>query len=165
MPVHAAVRQARFFAHRAASGLGAVIARRLREPALSRGSRECERATTPRNQALSGIGPLPSERETEVTRPQQHKLSAQDQELLQAWISSARSCGIEGVEDLRDRPWPVPTEAIILGVFRAKEQFASWLLVGHGGRWAVAACLTHNVLGSRDNLADALSLIFRTTRP
>jgi hypothetical protein len=114
--------------------------------------------------ALSGIEPLPPERFEPPTR-EAPTLSEEEAALLQRWMNVARGRGIDAVEDLCERPWPMPVEAKILGVFRSSEEHAAWLLVGHGGRWAVAACAGHTVLGSTDSLADALSLILCTMPP
>lgn len=107
--------------------------------------------------------PLPSKPCVDAT--QCPPLSEDERRLLSGWMVGAREIGIDAVEDLCARPWPVPTDAKILGVFRGREALAEWLLVGHGGRWAVASCTGQTVLGSTDCLAEALSLILRAGTP
>jgi hypothetical protein len=88
------------------------------------------------------------------------ELSDDERELLASWAEHARSAGIEAVENLRERPWPLSAdEANILGVFRQGERLAAWLVVGRTGSWAVASCLRGDVMGSAATLAEALELI------
>lgn len=89
-------------------------------------------------------------------------LSDDERELLTTWAERARSAGIEAVENLRERPWPLSAEeANILGVFRQGERLAAWLVVGRTGGWAVASCLRGDVVGAVTTLAEALELIHR----
>jgi hypothetical protein len=89
----------------------------------------------------------------------------EEREAVADWLETARLNGIESVEDLCDRPWPVATDALILGVFRAGETRASWLVVGQPKRWAVASCETNEIIGTSDRLSGALALIVAARLP
>jgi hypothetical protein len=78
---------------------------------------------------------------------------------LLGWSEAAQATGIDAVEDLALRPWPECDAATIIGVFQSNHLLASWLVVGHGGMWAVACCSDGTVSRSVPTLADALDLI------
>jgi len=78
---------------------------------------------------------------------------------LFGWSEAARTTGIDAVEDLSLRPWPECDAETIIGVFRSGHLLASWLIVGHGGTWAVAFCGDGTVSDSVATLADALHLV------
>lgn len=92
-------------------------------------------------------------------------LSIEEREQLAAWSATAREKGIEAVEDLGERPWPVPTEAIILGIYRHGDRFASWLIVGRSGDWALASCTDGAVISTGATLAEVLAGVFRASEP
>lgn len=86
-------------------------------------------------------------------------VAPEEREAVAEWLSRARLSGIELLQDLRDRPWPVVTDAAILGVFRTGEVRATWLIVGQDDSWAVASCERNEVIGSNPSLAGALAMI------
>lgn len=88
-----------------------------------------------------------------------------DRDAVLAWLELARLSGIEEVQDLRRRPWPVATEATILGVFRTAESYAGWLVVGQADGWAVASCDHNQVIGTSETLSGALALILPAGLP
>jgi hypothetical protein len=63
------------------------------------------------------------------------------------------------VEDLTDRPWPETGADLIIGVFRAGDAFAAWLLVRHEGLWSVASTADQAVADAVDSLAEALAIV------
>ncbi len=88
------------------------------------------------------------------------RLTEPEREVLAAWTERVRPIGIEAVEDLRARPWPLcPDETNILGIFRNGERLAAWLVVGGGESWAVASCTRGDVIGAATGLGEALALI------
>lgn len=89
-------------------------------------------------------------------------LSPEERRQLDFWTEAARRVGIDGVEDLGSRPWPVEAGAVILGIYRAGESFASWLVVGRDGDWSVASCADSTVIGSGRTLSEALATLYRT---
>jgi hypothetical protein len=88
-------------------------------------------------------------------------LSAAERLELEAWQVAARSAGVDGVEDLSARHWPVAVDATVLGIYRAGDEFASWLVVGRDGDWCAASCDDNRVLGSGKSLGAALGLVYR----
>lgn len=111
------------------------------------------------------MGPLPSDTTImPVTQPFVG-LSIEERDQLAAWSTAARAKGIEAVEDLGDRPWPVPTEAVILGIYRNGDRFASWLVVGRTGDWALASCTDGAVISAGAAFADVLADVFRASEP
>ena len=86
-------------------------------------------------------------------------LSATDRTYLQDWRQAAQDSGIDAVDDMMLRPWPCPVADVIIGVFRAGEERAAWLVIGHNGSWAVARCADGTVSRSVGTLVEALSLI------
>ena len=62
-----------------------------------------------------------------------------DRRALQNWLRAAGDSGIDGIEDLRSRPWPDLRADAILGVYRTGRAHASWLIVGNADGWAVAS--------------------------
>jgi len=88
-------------------------------------------------------------------------LSPGERRTLAGWIVAARKgCGIDTAEDLGVRPWPGLATETIIGVFKSGHLLASWLIVGHGGSWAVASCGDSAVSPRVPDLADALALIY-----
>lgn len=73
---------------------------------------------------------------------------------------AARVIGIDAVEDLTVRPWPCPITGIVIGVFQASVTAADWLVIGHNGAWAVAACADGQVSRTLHSLAEALAVIY-----
>jgi len=92
-------------------------------------------------------------------------LSIEEREQLAAWSVTARARGIEAVEDLGDRPWPVPMEAVILGIYRNGDRYASWLIVGRSGDWALASCVDGAVISAGTALTDVLGAVLRASEP
>jgi hypothetical protein len=86
-------------------------------------------------------------------------LSAADRTYLQDWRHSAKDIGIDAVDDMMLRPWPCPVADVIIGVFRAGDDRAAWLVIGHNDSWAVARCADGAVSHSVETLSEALSLI------
>ncbi len=86
-------------------------------------------------------------------------LTAEERRHLLTWLDSARDNGIDATEDLRMRPWPVPIVADVIGIFRAGEGMASWLLVGQNGLWTVVAVGDGEVLATHPSLREALAEI------
>jgi hypothetical protein len=94
-----------------------------------------------------------------ATSPDATGLTVDERRHLLAWTNAARESGIDVTEDLGLRPWPVPVTAIVIGVFRTGEEFASWLVVGQGGFWTVVSVADSAVLATRETLAEALTTI------
>jgi len=63
-----------------------------------------------------------------------------DRQILSGWLERARARGIDAVVDLSVRPWGVGGTGVIVGVFDAGEDRASWLIVGHRTGWTLARC-------------------------
>jgi hypothetical protein len=91
--------------------------------------------------------------------PRFEGLSAADRTYLRDWRHAAQDIGIDAVDDMMLRPWPCPVADVIIGVFRAGEERAAWLVIGHNDSWAVACCADGKVSHSVQTLAEALSLI------
>jgi hypothetical protein len=91
-------------------------------------------------------------------------LSVDERRYLLAWTIAARDGGIDVTEDLGLRPWPIPMTAAVIGVFRSGEEFASWLVVGQGGRWTVVSVADSAVLSTSQSLAEALTIIYPMPR-
>ena len=100
-----------------------------------------------------------------ATGPDAPGLTAEDRRHLLAWTKAARERGIDATEDLRLRPWPIPVDAAVIGVFRTGEDFASWLVVGQGGQWTVVAVTESTVLATRPSLPEALAIIYPFRQP
>ena len=94
-----------------------------------------------------------------ATLPRFEGLSATDRTYLQDWRHAAQDIGIDAVDDMMLRPWPCPVADVIIGVFRAGDDRAAWLVIGHNGSWAVARCADGSVSHSVETLVEALSLI------
>ena len=91
--------------------------------------------------------------------PRFEGLSATDRTYLQDWRRAAQDSGIDAVDDMMLRPWPCPVADVIIGVFKAGDDRAAWLVIGHNGSWAVARCADGVVSHSVETLSEALSLI------
>jgi hypothetical protein len=98
----------------------------------------------------------PSDIEHEFAR-----LSPAEYRYLEQWLSAARAVGIDAIEDLSQRPWPFAVDAVVIGVFVEEVETATWLVVQHERRWAVACCATNTVAPSVESIADALAQIYR----
>jgi hypothetical protein len=79
---------------------------------------------------------------------------------LEQWQRAARVIGIDAVEDLSQRSWPCSVDGAIIGVFVEGDEGATWLVVKHNGRWAIACCADNTVSQSVDSLAEALAQIY-----
>jgi hypothetical protein len=88
-------------------------------------------------------------------------LRTDERSYLLDWRTRVRGLGIDAVEDLASRPWPCPVAETIIGIYKKGDAFASWLVVGHAGCWAVSCCDDGTVSGSLGSLVDALSLVSR----
>ena len=86
-------------------------------------------------------------------------LSVEERLHLLAWVESARADGIDATEDLRLRPWPIPVSAQVIGVFRAGEGMAAWLVVGQNGLWSIVSVADGEVVATLPTLAEALAII------
>jgi len=86
-------------------------------------------------------------------------LNAEERRHLLMWLESARASGIDATEDLRMRPWPVAISASIIGVFRAGDEMASWLVIGQNGLWTVVSVSEGGVLATLPSLTEALAVI------
>ncbi len=86
-------------------------------------------------------------------------LTVDERRYLMAWIESARASGIDATEDLRLRPWPVPISASVIGVFRAGESIATWLVVGQNGLWTVILVASGHIVTTQPTLAEVLAEI------
>lgn len=91
--------------------------------------------------------------------PRFDALSATEKAYLFDWRQEAQEVGIEAVDDMIGRPWPCPVADVIIGVFKAGEDSAAWLVIGYNGLWAVASCIDGAVSRSVKTLAEALALI------
>lgn len=111
------------------------------------------------------MGSLPPDTTTTPVLQPVVGLSIEEREQLAAWSTAARAKGIEAVEDLGDRPWPVPTEAVILGIFRNGDRFARWLVVGRSGDWALASCPDGVVISAGITLAEVLADVLLASEP
>lgn len=89
------------------------------------------------------------------------RLSPGERRVLAGWIEAARSGGIDTAEDIGFRSWPGHGTETIIGIFKPGHMLASWLVVGHGGCWAVASCGDSAVSPRVRSLADALDLVYR----
>ncbi len=87
-------------------------------------------------------------------------LSLDERRHLREWQVSARTMGIDAVEDLTLRPWPCPVAGTVIGVFNAGSKAAQWLVVGQDGAWAVACCAEGEVSRTLNSLAEALAVIY-----
>jgi len=86
-------------------------------------------------------------------------LTVDERRYLMAWIETARASGIDATEDLRLRPWPVPNSVAVIGVFRAGESIATWLVVGQNGLWTVIVVASGHIVTTQPALSDALAAI------
>jgi hypothetical protein len=85
------------------------------------------------------------------------QLRPEDRLAVMAWLDRARGSGVDDLQDLSSRPWGSIRAEHVIGVFRTGDVAASWLLVGHGGTWAVASWPTGAVSARYDTLAAALA--------
>ncbi len=86
-------------------------------------------------------------------------LTSDERVYLQSWWKLASAAGIETIEDLMTRPWPRPVAETIIGVFRAGEELAAWMVIGLDKAWVVARCSDGTVSSAFDTLAAALAHI------
>lgn len=87
-------------------------------------------------------------------------LGSTERRYLKQWQRAARVVGIDAVEDLSQRSWPSSVDGAIIGVFVEGDEGATWLVVKHNGRWAIACCADNTVSHSVDALAEALAQIY-----
>jgi hypothetical protein len=84
-------------------------------------------------------------------------LSTSELRYLRYWQTSARAAGIDAVEDLSSRLWPCLISGVVLGVYRAGQPEASWLVIRHNAEWVVASCEDLTVSVPADSLEEALN--------
>jgi hypothetical protein len=84
-------------------------------------------------------------------------LDPADRHLLSAWLA-ARD-GIDAVLDLSPRPWRIPGDRSVIGVFETGRAQASWLIVAERSVWVVAQCADGTVSEPCATLAEILTLI------
>ena len=87
-------------------------------------------------------------------------LTLLERRYLEQWLRAACAVGIDAIENLSQRPWPFPVDGIVIGVFVEGGEAATWLVVQHNGRWAVACCANNTVSPSVESIADALAQIY-----
>jgi hypothetical protein len=97
--------------------------------------------------------------QADTQTPQAPGLTFEERLHLLSWIDAARGTGIDAIEDLRMRPWPVPMTGNVIGIFRAGEPTAAWVLVGQNGLWAVVSIAEGAVSAIRPSLAEALATV------
>ncbi len=82
-----------------------------------------------------------------------------DQQILSEWLARAGARGIDAAIDLSVRPWGVHDAGVIIGVFDAGEDRASWLIVGHNAGWTLARCGDGFISDVMTSLPAVLALI------
>jgi hypothetical protein len=87
-------------------------------------------------------------------------LSSDERHHLREWQVAAIAVGVDAVEDLTSRPWPVPVVGSVIGVFTAGSDTAHWLVIGKEDAWAVAYCSDNHVSRTLNSLAEALAMIY-----
>jgi hypothetical protein len=88
-------------------------------------------------------------------------LSPGERRCLERWLRAAHAVGIDAVENLSQRRWPFSVDGIVIGVFVEDREAATWLVVQHDGRWAVACCANNAVSPSVESITDALARIYK----
>ncbi|HXT80837.1 MAG TPA: hypothetical protein VN702_14835 [Acetobacteraceae bacterium] len=89
------------------------------------------------------------------------RLTEADRRYLAHWLEHARESGIDDVRDLSRRGTlaaGIPADLSIIGVYRAGQALASWLVVGRRDGWVAASCTQGTVSCVRD-LPGSLALI------
>jgi hypothetical protein len=84
------------------------------------------------------------------------RLSTCERAALTAW-AEAGSSHVTAVHDLTSRGWADRPVSAVLGMFRADDAAASWLLVRHNGAWALACVADGQVSTPHRTLAAALT--------
>jgi hypothetical protein len=87
-------------------------------------------------------------------------LSTEERSHLCKWHAEAKDAGIDGIEDLVARPWPLLPEGAVIGVFCRGSDTARWLVIGQNAAWAVADCAEGTVSPAFQSLAEALATIY-----
>jgi len=87
-------------------------------------------------------------------------LSNDERNHLREWQAAARIIGVDAIQDLASRPWPIEIGGTVIGVFQSGDEAASWLVIGQNGSWAVADCTDNQVSSSFYSLAEALASIY-----
>jgi hypothetical protein len=82
-----------------------------------------------------------------------------DQQILSDWLVRAGARGIDAAVDLSVRPWGVGGAGVIIGIFDAGEDRASWLVVGHNTGWTLARCGDGFISDVMTSLPAVLALI------
>jgi hypothetical protein len=93
--------------------------------------------------------------------PEFRALQSEERSYLLEWQTRVRAIGIDAVQDLAARPWPCPIADAVIGIYKLGDELASWLVVGHAGRWAVSCCDDGSVSQSLGSLAGALALVYQ----
>ena len=86
-------------------------------------------------------------------------LSDSDRKVLAGWLATAAARGIDAAVDLSNRPWSIPATPVIVGVFEAHNQRASWLAVRLEAEWTLIRCEDGSILEASASLPDVLRLI------
>jgi hypothetical protein len=86
-------------------------------------------------------------------------LDEADHEVLSRWLARAGFRGIDAAIDLSARPWGVSSAGVIVGVFDAGEDRASWLIVGYHAGWTLARCSDGFISDVMTSLPAVLALI------
>jgi hypothetical protein len=93
--------------------------------------------------------------------PEFRALHSEERSYLLEWQTRVRAIGIDAVQDLAPRPWPCPIADTVIGIYKLRDELASWLVVGHAGWWAVSCRDDGSVSQSLGSLADALALVYQ----
>jgi hypothetical protein len=84
-------------------------------------------------------------------------LDSTDRQALSDWLDHASD--IDSVMDLAPRPWNISGASSILGIFEARRNQATWLMVRDASGWALARCQDGFVSDVFDSIPEILRLI------
>jgi hypothetical protein len=84
-------------------------------------------------------------------------LDPASRDILSAWLGATDR--IDAVLDLSSRPWKIPGDRTIIGVFKKGRQRASWLIVAEQSVWTLSDCDDGAVSESCTTLAETLKVI------
>ncbi len=86
-------------------------------------------------------------------------LDMADCQILSDWLACTCARGIDTVKDFSARPWNIAGASVILGVFEANKNHASWLVVRHGTGWTLARCTDAVISDVLKSLPEILALL------
>jgi len=86
-------------------------------------------------------------------------LDEADRQVLSDWLDRAGARGIDAAMDFSVRHWGVGGAGVVVGVFEAGRDKASWLVVRSGTGWVLARCADGFVSDVMTSLPAALALI------